>query len=368
MPGPSIFLKFISRWTGVLTRFIPNWQRLNVGFKWLWSMALPIDIEYELTLQGINDWAPGSPNASLTALPYIANSRGLIQGEAETADHFALRLINWRTNGLAVAPPATPKVGSQIGRQEVLALQIQQFLGNTPMVRVIERIFSTSGAPTANYVTANPDGTTTTQVAAWDWDSISGFTGSATDGSYAGTLAVWTPSHVYALNTQIISDGANGFLYKATAVAGSHTSGTTEPAFPTAVGGTVIDNAGANQITWKNVGVAPAFTRAFWSDFWVVIYPSTYPQGTSITPLTGQIVPATSRNAILAILAQYKGAHTWCRAIIWSYNATLFDPANPSAAGNPDGTWGNESKIVAGSQVPARNIVDARYWIPNDGG
>ena len=301
MSAPAIFLKFITRWTAVLTEFIPSWQRLTVGFKWLWAMCLPIDIEFELTLQGINDWAPGTPNASLTALPYIANSRDLIQGEAEGNDHFAQRLINWRTNGLFTAPPTTPQVWSQRGNVRVLALQIQQFLANTPTVRIIERIWSSSGACMARYVTANPDGSISDAVAAWDWDSSSGWTGSATDGTNPGST-----------------------------------------------------------------------TRTWWSDFWIVIYPCEYPvTGTQLSDLVpiwgstsvglGHAVPVTSRDAILRILADFKGAHCFCRAIIWSYDATLFDPASPSASGDPDGTWGPLFNRTGQSDGRVR------YWEPQGG-
>ena len=61
------------------------------------------------------------------------------------------------------------------------------------------------------------------------------------------------------------------------------------------------------------------------------------------------------------IAAQWKGAHTWIRWIIVSFDATLFDPALPAGGGiNPDGLFGHWSKIVGGAYVPAR-FVNARY-------
>ena len=75
-----------------------------------------------------------------------------------------------------------------------------------------------------------------------------------------------------------------------------------------------------------------------------------------------------SRNGILQIVGQWKGLHTFCRAIIFCYNANLFDPGNPSYPGNPDGHFGRWAKDDgAGNQVPARNIVDCRYMIPPKG-
>lgn len=286
-PGPSQFIKFLTGWRVSLQRVIPIWQQQRpkavVGYRWLWSLITPLDISLENSLQAINDWGPGSPDASATALPLIAQSRGLIQGEAETADHFGARLRGWRATG------------KQTGKTEILAQQIQQYLGNNPLVRVIQRLYSTSGATQALYVTANTNGTTSVATAAWDWDSISG--GEDSTQNFTGTQA-----------------------------------------------------------------------RGFWSDTWIVVYPGEWSIAGLITPLTGQHVPAVAKDAILRLVAQYKGVHTFVRAIIYSYNALLFDPATPGHAGNPDGTWGRWAKDDgSGNQIPARNVVDARYWIPPEG-
>lgn len=71
-----------------------------------------------------------------------------------------------------------------------------------------------------------------------------------------GVTAVWAASTVYALNAKIQPNPANGFWYQATSVSGTGTSGSTQPNFPTTVGGTVTDNPGGNQIVWTNEGTA----------------------------------------------------------------------------------------------------------------
>lgn len=308
-PNPNTIIQVLRGWRTSLASFIPYWQswrtksdpvftQLRVGWTWLQSMALPVDIEREYMLQSVNDWAPGSPNAAPDALALIANSRGLIQGEAETAAHFAARCLNWRTHGLVTPPDGNPQTWSERGKSERLAQQLQQFIAGTPTVRVIERVYSVSPAtPQAWYITANPDGTTTRTLANWDWDSVLG----------------WTD----------------------------------------------------DRETWTG-----AQCRTFWSDFWIVISLSPYSLTGSITPLTGMHIPLSSRDSILRIVSDWKGAYTYCRCIIFNYNAALFDPANPGHAGNPDGTWGNEAKFDSGSGLwlPSRNIVDARYHDPSRGG
>lgn len=119
-----------------------------------------------------------------------------------------------------------------------------------------------------------------------------------------------------------------------------------------------------------------------WSDIWIVAYdvPSTdFPTYAGISPFAGWIW-GTGMNpngwgtghrctranvaAISQIVANRRGAHTRLRAIIWSYDATLFDPANPGSL--PTGTWGEWGTTVSGVRVQSRSS-SARYWIPFDG-
>ena len=67
--------------------------------------------------------------------------------------------------------------------------------------------------------------------------------------------AAWVTGTVYPMNSYVIPTVSNGFYYKATAITGTGTSGASQPTWPTTIGTTVIDNAGANQITWTCWGV-----------------------------------------------------------------------------------------------------------------
>lgn len=64
--------------------------------------------------------------------------------------------------------------------------------------------------------------------------------------------ASWLPSHAYALGSFVAptTANANGFIFKATSVSGTGTSGASEPTWTNTLGTTVTDDAGANQIVW----------------------------------------------------------------------------------------------------------------------
>lgn len=70
------------------------------------------------------------------------------------------------------------------------------------------------------------------------------------------TRGTWTAATAYAVNDTVIPSTPNGRIYRATAVSGTGTSAGTEPTWPTTAAGTVVDNAGANQITWTEQQVA----------------------------------------------------------------------------------------------------------------
>lgn len=68
--------------------------------------------------------------------------------------------------------------------------------------------------------------------------------------AYLDDPGAWAAATAYPLNSFRRPTTPNGFRYEATAIAGTGTSGGSEPVWPTTIGATVVDNAGANQITW----------------------------------------------------------------------------------------------------------------------
>lgn len=88
--------------------------------------------------------------------------------------------------------------------------------------------------------------------------------------------AAWATATVYPLGALVRKTGTapNPLLYfRVIAKSGTGTSGTPEPTWPTTAGATVIDNAGANQLTWRaelpsnipNVLIVPKDISVYWS-------------------------------------------------------------------------------------------------------
>jgi hypothetical protein len=76
-------------------------------------------------------------------------------------------------------------------------------------------------------------------------------------GSTPANTGGWQSAHAYGATGVSVTPTAvhaTGFWFLATQVSGTGTSGATEPAWPNSVGQTVVDNPGANQITWTCIG------------------------------------------------------------------------------------------------------------------
>lgn len=104
-----------------------------------------------------------------------------------------------------------------------------------------------------------------------------------------------------------------------------------------------------------------------WSRFWVIIYPNglwTQPDawgdvGTEWGETVGWGSNASSEDVqmVRAIVADWKPANAVCVNIIVAFDPASFNPTAPE----PDGTWGNWSKVSGGVRVPSR-LSTAIYW------
>jgi hypothetical protein len=73
--------------------------------------------------------------------------------------------------------------------------------------------------------------------------------------STPATTTQWSSATNFALHALVEPHlHPNGLYFEATSVSGTGTTGSTEPTWPDVVGGTVIDNPGADQIIWTCIG------------------------------------------------------------------------------------------------------------------
>ncbi|MDQ2783208.1 MAG: hypothetical protein M3Y26_11850 [Actinomycetota bacterium] len=121
---------------------------------------------------------------------------------------------------------------------------------------------------------------------------------------------------------------------------------------------------------WNWDGTSNSERAGYWSELWVIVYPTPW----STTQkwgdgrkwggrdgALGHFVARQDVDALRGLIAQWKSAHTKIRAVIWTSDSALFDPAVP--ASNPDGTWGEWGIQGNGPRVAStRNITTCRYW------
>ena len=195
-------------------KLAPPWLRTGVGEKFMYTMQLCTDLLVEKAMQAVAIRLPGQGDPS--QLPYLANDRGLIQGPAETAAQFVLRLQGafaaWKKAGSAQAvagqllaylqglqpgvPATNPLLSIISGSYPSVTKWVTQYVGDAvgtaPSVRnIIPGNFNWDGKPNAwrawlvLYMTS-------VQVAAGD---IHGAVASVAAGSWLGQNVggVWVP-------------------------------------------------------------------------------------------------------------------------------------------------------------------------------
>ena len=78
-------------------------------------------------------------------------------------------------------------------------------------------------------------------------------------------VTAWAAATAYAVGIFRRPIVSNTLRYEVTAISGTGTSGAVEPVWPTTVGSTIIDNPGANQITWTcRTSNASAASQPIW--------------------------------------------------------------------------------------------------------
>lgn len=125
-----------------------------------------------------------------------------------------------------------------------------------------------------------------------------------------------------------------------------------------------------DQATWDWDSVSHPARAGFWSELWIVVYPTEWAQAAAFGAGTvfgatglglGHQVSRPEVDAIKGIVAQWKGAHTRVRAILWTSDATKYNPGDPTTC--PDGQWGSWGGVGGGARTAShRDRTSTRYW------
>lgn len=127
--------------------------------------------------------------------------------------------------------------------------------------------------------------------------------------------------------------------------------------------------AGSTSWNWDSVSNPERAGR--WWNTWVCVYPDPWARppvlgsgrilGDGSGHGIGHLVTRQEVDAVKAEVEQYKSAHTHVVAIIWTTDATLFDPTNPAT--QPAGDWGYWSTRGSGARVASgRGNSTCRIW------
>lgn len=144
-------------WRSRTTEWIVWWlsdrveEGLAVGYTIWWIVASTLDVLQELALEGLFASWPGYGTAS--ALAMIGRSRGMIRGMQESDARYGSRLRQWLTRW------------QHAGSQANLIQAIHEYVLGQPKCFIVNRH--------GTRVTVAPDGTMTTDVITWNWDSVS---------------------------------------------------------------------------------------------------------------------------------------------------------------------------------------------------
>lgn len=264
----------VRTWMARMDSIVPVWMRNRPRFKtaakFLFVHAFMVDVAIQAAIEGVRAGFPGYDSRT-DNLSLIGQSRGLLQGETQTAANFSADLRNW----LAL----TADMGGDVG----CAMRLHKWLGDSPMVRIWTR-----------------NGRCTTVDASGNVSQVSGIKpGWIGPGPLSG----------YGLNWDSVSNP---------------------------------ERAG------------------WWWNSWIVIYSADFPPagtigaraGSSTIPANvatglgsqgiGHLCSRTQVDTVLGLVRLWKGLHAVIPWIVWApVGSALFDPSNPTAAGNPDGCWGS---------------------------
>jgi hypothetical protein len=162
-------------------------------------------------------------------------------------------------------------------------------------------------------------------------------------------IPVWTPNTAYAVGTNVqpgfyssgghVLSKSNGLYYQCTATSGTGTSASAPPIWLTTAGAVVIDNPGANQVTWTCEGALPS---------------GLYTQTIEIRTyglLQGAVVPVVN------------GATNG--GTLWQYGGTSITPSSVGAL--PASPWGTiPTGLVSGTTSDVSQVGSGIFSAPGN--
>lgn len=346
----------------------------GTGERYMYIFGLLLDALMQKMTEGGLSRMPTKCDPSF--LPLIGEDRLIGQGLTESVDSYRARLQrafeSWQLAGSA---------------RGVMGQVLGYLLALTPMVRTVSSRYSGNIADLL-FVT---DATNDTPIVVKTKRPHRLSTGDSVDvEAVAGNTAAngtWTVTVL----------GAYTFELDTSVGSGSYTSGgyVIPPGFPTAYPPTLMSSTWDTYAAGQNPSTPPAHVLNLaasavganwdwdslsqvagswgWWGSWLIIFAVAPNTVFTAAPTWGSGVrwgsgrawgvnqSATVGRSILGIVGQWKGAHTWLRWLVVSFDASLFDPSQPAGGGvNPDGLFGRWSKVVNGRRVRSR-FSDARY-------
>jgi hypothetical protein len=340
----NTFANILSQLNGWLPVWITNRPLYRTGYTLLSLFATSMDYANEATAQGFEALSPGY-TARTDQLASTGLARGIVQGEAESASSYAARQANYGA------------MWSIAGSDLSVAQRIHEYLADAPMVRVWTR--------NGKCTTVATDGTySISKAVQGGWTAIGRylpgtFNVTHSSASVACTVAQTTvlqgdivyftsqPSTPYVVASVVA--GASPLLILTTIYSGTSNAATT-----------CNDKGPLNGYGLNWDSVSNPERSSYWWDCWIVIYLTSEMPIQPVINGTGRtgVIPASDarralgvgmqstraqRDAVTGLINTWRGAHINIRMIVWvppSGPTGLFDPANVSASGNPNGLWG----------------------------
>jgi len=135
-----------------------------------------------------------------------------------------------------------------------------------------------------------------------------------------------------------------------------------------------LESNGTSSLTscvWDWDSVSHPWRSHYWSDLFVVFFTTPFAQHTRTLgdgtlvgnqpDAIGHTISRIDYNACRGLFQQWKAQHTCIRAVIFTVDPALFDPAVPMSL--PNGQWGDWGTTGAAARgFSSRDLLNCRYW------